>query len=152
RVAGEHEHGGIGVLLADGAQHVEPGAVGEAQVEEHEVRLLPQVGSDAGGAVAGARDGPAATREETADDVNDLDVVVDEEDRAHGCRCGGASNAGPAPRDAGAGVDGRAGPGRSSPADAPRCTGVEPSQWFAAVRRPLRPPRTAAYSSCHGGS
>src|SRR5690606_40891139 len=84
RVAGEHEHRGIGVVLAECAQDVEPGAIGQAQVQEHEVRLLPQVGGDAGGAVAGARDGPAATREETADDVNDLDVVVDEEDRAHG--------------------------------------------------------------------
>ena len=74
----DHDHG-VGIPPADVAQNLEAGAVGQHQVEEHDVVRLRLERGESAGAVRSGRHLPPFPLEERREDVADDLLVVDDE-------------------------------------------------------------------------
>ena len=77
----DHRHRVVGAHLS---QHVETAHLGKTEVEHDELGLVVGDLVERGGAVAGVVDRVPLTLERGADDVDEVEVVVDDEDHAPG--------------------------------------------------------------------
>jgi len=63
--------------MPDALQHHETGELGQVDVEDHEVGLVPPDGFDRGLAVVGARDVVALTTKRVLEKLYEVAIVVD---------------------------------------------------------------------------
>ena len=80
---GEHDHGQLGALGGEVAQHLHSAAAGEHEVEHHEVDVVTERELEAALAVERRSDLEPMDAETTVDEIHDSGLVLDQDDVRH---------------------------------------------------------------------